>query len=121
MSALYCPKCGVPMLEKTMTGLCEECFQWSLKPDGLSKRKRLFGVPFEDLKHLDEDERIKQIVGHVKRMPGKVVAFMVDKSPEYQGKGDRWIEKIKALLPGVKIKDRYDGPVKNVETIHLTL
>lgn len=121
MSALNCRQCGVPLLLKTLTGLCEECFQWSLKPDGLPKMKSLYGVPFEDMKHLDEDERIKKIAEILKRMPGKIVGVMVDKSPAYQGKGDRWIEKIKSLVPGVRVKDRFDGPVKDTETLHLIL
>lgn len=118
----FCQQCGVPILLNTGTDqLCEDCFQLKQRPDDLSKRKQMFGVPFEDMKHVDEDGRIKVIVDALKNNPGKLIGFMVDTGPAYQGKGDRYIEKLRAVLPNVKVVSRNPGPVKGCETIGFKL
>jgi hypothetical protein len=99
--------------------MCEECFQLSVRPDGLSRRKTLFGVPLKDMKQMDEDERVDFIVDHLTQHKGETVAVLVDTGPQYQGKGDRMISKIKAKLPSVEVRSRANGPVINVETITL--
>lgn len=116
---LFCRQCGVPLIGATdSSGLCASCLRLREAPDGLSKRNSLAGAPFVDLKQMDEDQRVQLIVKHLKGH--KVVSFIVDTGPEYQGKGDRMIEKIKAALPTARVKDRRPGPVAGAETINFT-
>lgn len=119
--ARFCRQCGVPLLEVRDDGLCAGCYMLQQHPDGLSKRKELGGVPFKDFKHLDEDERIKQLVEMLKEERNPRIGYMVDCGPEHHGKGDRIIEKVKKLLPEVRIVARHPGPVAEVETIHFKL
>lgn len=104
--ANFCRQCGAPILDDSIDGLCAGCDFLKKNPDPLTKRKELGGVPFRDMKHMGEDERIKFIVEKLKTMPGKNVAVLVDCGPDHQGKGDRYIEKIRALLPSVKLISR---------------
>jgi hypothetical protein len=117
MSAKFCRQCGVPLLDLGDDGLCDSCRKLQQNPDGLSKMTKLGGVPFKDMKHLDEDDRVKELVRMLNESPTRAIGFMVDNGPERQGKGDRIIEKVKSLLPTVKILRRCNGPVANVETI----
>lgn len=118
---LFCRQCGVPILEIREDGLCASCYILQDQPDGLSKRKSLMGVPFRDMKHLDEDDRVKELARMLKEKPGLKIGFMVDCGPEYQGKGDRIIEKLSSVIPNVKVISRLVGPVNGVETITFTL
>lgn len=79
------------------------------------------GVPFRDMKHLDEDERVKELARLLLETPRLKIGFMVDCGPDYQGKGDRIIEKLRAILPGVKLVSRCHGPVRGVETLTFSL
>jgi hypothetical protein len=107
----------VPLLVVSDDGLCDSCRKLKENPDGLSKKTSIGGIPFKDMKHLDEDDRVKELVRMLNEKPTQVIGFMVDNGPEHQGKGDRIIEKVKALLPTVNILRRCNGPVANVETI----
>lgn len=105
---LYCAQCGVPMLDLNDTRLCAMCLSLQQHPDEFSKRKDIFGIPMTDLKLLEENQRILQIVSKLKEMPGKSIGVLVDSGPQYQGKADRYLEKIKSLLPTVILE--YKGP-----------
>jgi hypothetical protein len=69
------------------------------------------------MKHLDEDDRVRELARLLKERAGIRIGFMVDTGPEYQGKGDRIISKLKTILPGVKIANRLPRPIQGVETI----
>lgn len=116
----FCRQCGVPTLgEMNPDGLCVDCADLQKTPDGLSKRKTLMSIPLEDLKQVDEDERIKRISDALKSNPGKIMSLLVDAGPAYHGKGDRYISKIQLICPQVKLVSRFRGPVKNCETLNL--
>lgn len=121
MSAKFCRQCGVPLLELRDDGLCASCYILQKEPDELSKRKELLGVPFQDMKHLDEDDRVKELARILKEKPGITIGFMVENSAEYQGKGDRILEKLRALLPEVKLLRRNNGPIAGIETLTFKL
>ncbi len=70
---------------------------------------------YADIAELSEDERINLIAAAVKT--GKATGFMVDKPGKDDSKGNRYIEKLKKLVPNLKVDVRVDGPVKNVEFI----
>jgi len=64
---------------------------------------------YADLGDHDEDKRIRIIVAQV--MLGKTVGVVTDSDP---GKADRYVEKVKAALPGVPVNvERSPGPVPN--------
>jgi hypothetical protein len=63
--------------------------------------------PFLDMHRLPEDERIKQICAAL--ATGAKVGVVVDADP---GKADRYLSKIRAGLPGVRVINRSPGPVK---------
>lgn len=117
MGALFCKQCGVPILELKESGLCFGCEELKKKPDGLSRRQFLGRTPFKDMKQMDEYRRIDFICSYITNNPGKDITVLVDKSPEYQGKGDRYIEKVKEKVPNVRIKKRFDGPARGCESI----
>lgn len=105
------------MLEVPTDGLCVGCQELQRNPDALSKLKTVGGVPFKDMKHLDEDDRVKELAKILTDNPNTVVGFMVDTGAAYQGKGDRIIDKLKKLVPDVKIISRRNGPTAGTETI----
>lgn len=116
----FCRQCGVPLLEETKTsGLCDGCHNLKTTPDALSKRKHLGTVPFEDMKQIAEDDRIRKLADHLTRHPGHVVTVIVDFGPAYHGKGDRYLEKLYSILPKVKLISRKAGPIKDAETLNL--
>jgi hypothetical protein len=119
--SLFCRQCGAPLLEIKDDGLCASCYMLQEHPDGLSKRKELAGIPFRDMKHLDEDDRVRELARLLKQTPKIKIGFMVDCGPQYHGKGDRIIEKLRAILPSVKLHSRLPGPVHEVETLTFTL
>jgi len=108
-------------ISEETSGLCEECINLRNQPDSLSNRKHLFGVPFKDVKQVDEDGRIKQITTWLAVNPGKTIGVMVDYGPQHQGKADRYIEKVKALLPEAKVVKRFIGPTPGIETLGFSL
>jgi len=83
----------------------------------LSKRLSLAGVPFKDMKQVDEADRIKLIAEYLTKFPGKNIGVMVDTGEGYADKGDRYIRAIRDKIPKVKVVSREPGPVMNVETI----
>lgn len=114
MSEERCRQCGV-ILEDP--GLCPECAKLEVLPDKIADWKQLTGVPFQDMKSLDETKRWEVIVGHLKAHPGKKIAVMVDCGPSYEGKAERYIQGVTRLLPAVKVMGRKPGPVRGVESI----
>jgi len=112
-----CKQCGWPFEVGTHDGLCPNCRKLQANPDALSKRTTLGGIPFKDLKQLDESERITQIVAFLKAWPGKNIAIVVDCGEGYSDKGDRYIKAVREKLPGVKLISRSPGPVKDGEMI----
>lgn len=121
MSAIFCKQCGVPILDDPNAKLCASCEFLEKHPDDLTNKTHLGNIPFKDMKNLDEDKRIEFMAGLIKKNPGKKMAIMVENNAAYQGKGDRYIEKLKKILPEVKIISRRDGPVSNVETIQVMI
>lgn len=118
---LSCKQCGVPLLDDRVEALCDNCIMLRDSPDKLSKRTKIGSIPFQDMKQLDEDNRIKEIVKHIKSNPGRAVLVMVDRGPAYQGKADRYLEKIRTFLPNVRLVDRFNGPGEEVESLKLAL
>ena len=110
-----CRQCGWPFVEAE--GLCKGCLALKSNPDPLSKRTHLGTIPFQDLKQIDEADRIKTIVGHLIKNPGKKVLVLVDSGDGHQDKGDRYIRQVRQLLPGVQVVGRIPGPVDNGESI----
>ena len=84
-------------------------------------RTELGGVPFMDMKPIDENDRFDAIAKILKDTPGKAVAVMVDCGPGFEGKGDRYVKAIRAKVPGVSILYRGPGPVPNSEIINFKL
>jgi hypothetical protein len=119
MSAQVCRQCGVPILDLHPSNgrLCDGCRKFQENPDELSKRKTFRGIPFKDMKHMDEDDRIKMIAQMLSERPTDVIGLMVETSMDCLGKGDRYIEKIRALVPDVKVLGRYPGPAPETEVI----
>lgn len=70
-----------------------------------------------DLADMEEDNRIRLIAKYVNA--GQTVAFVVDTGSGYEGKGDRYINKLLVLVPFLKIDYRGAGPVANTETIRV--
>lgn len=115
-----CRQCGWPY-DVGQDGLCPNCRQLKQKPDALSKRKELGGVPFQDMKHLDEKDRINQIAEALQRWPDRDIAVLVDTGEGYADKGDRYIKGVRELVPRVSLVARVPGPAAGVETITFRL
>jgi hypothetical protein len=76
-------------------------------------------MQYQDLYNLKEDERIDYIV-HAITVPVKTekpvtVAFVVEDDP----KADRYIEKLKAKCPGIRILDRFYGPAAGMVSVRV--
>lgn len=115
-----CRQCGWPYDVGT-DGLCKSCRELKEHPDALSKRTSLGGVPFRDMKHMDEPDRIAYIVELLTKNPGRQIAAMVDVGDGHADKGDRYIRGVRAKVPTVKVVSRKPGPVPAVETITFKL
>lgn len=114
-----CSQCGKPADLANL--LCHECNLLEALPDKLASLTKLGGVPFHDMKSVGEDQRIVEIVAHLKNNRGRTVAVMVDTGKDFVGKGDRYIAKVQKLLPAVKIANRRNGPIPEIETIRFLL
>ncbi len=68
---------------------------------------------YADLGDFEEDKRI-DIIGHTVMDGGKTVVFVTDSD---DGKADRYVEKLKAKFPGIRVVDRFYGPVANTVTV----
>lgn len=112
-----CRQCGWPYVESD--GLCKNCLALRASPDAVSRRTELGGVPFKDMKQMDEPERIALIVDYLTKQPNQSVAVMVDVGDGHADKGDRYVRAIREKLPRVKVVSRRPGPVAAVETITL--
>lgn len=115
--SVMCRQCGWPYDIGKDDGLCPTCRKLKTSPDGLSKRTHLGKVPFQDMKQMDEVDRIKQIIQHLRENPGKRIAVMVDTGEGHADKGDRYIKQVRAGIPSVELVSRAPGPVPDVETI----
>ncbi len=111
-----CRKCG-RSFEVGDDNQCASCRELERHPDALSKKTSLGGAVFADLQKFDEGERIRQIAQYLTASPGRLVGVMVETSPGYEGKGDRYVKGVRELVPAVQIAKRNPGPVRGVETI----
>lgn len=68
---------------------------------------------YMDLGDIGESKRI-DMIGHRAVDHKEVVGFIVEKDGT---KGDRCIKKLKDKFPQVSVMGRFDGPIKDVETI----
>lgn len=69
---------------------------------------------YQDLANIPEDQRI-EFIGEA-AMAGNATAFCVDDEP---GKPERYIEKLLAKYPKIRITDQFKGPVAGVVTVKL--
>src|SRR4051794_22600592 len=82
---------------------------------GRNSRKGRHMKGYADLHNLSEDERIDFIGRSVMEGPASsgdkpvMNAFVVDD----HAKADRYVQKLKQKFPGIRIIDRFDGPVAN--------
>ena len=117
MSENRCRQCGILIEE---AGLCASCELLKALPDKLASRKELGGIPFQDMKQVDEAERIRILADHLRAHPGMTCHLMVDLLPGYEDKADRYIRLVTAALPGVEVMGRRKGwPIKECETVYL--
>jgi hypothetical protein len=70
---------------------------------------------YADIADHDEDDRIL-IIGQQVMTQNKTVAFIVDDQP---GKVDRYIEKLRAKFPGIRLIWRGKGPVAGCEAVKM--
>ena len=110
-----CRQCGLEILIGD-DGLCAECVSLKERPDATSERKELGGVPFQDMKQIDEADRFKLIADYARDNPGKSIALLVENDAANKGKGDRYIAGVKAQVPEVQVR-RTAGVVRGTETI----
>lgn len=103
---MNCRQCGKKNGINPASGLCAGCAELQANPDGLSRRTHIGKTPFKDMKKLDEPARIRLIAEYLKKMPGAVVAVLVDTGEGYEGKGDRYLASIRELLPTVELVGR---------------
>lgn len=68
---------------------------------------------FADLYHLSEDERI-DLIGRQVTEKNSIVGVLVDDEP---GKAGRYIDKLRAKFPALKVHDVFSGPTAGVVTI----
>lgn len=85
--------------------------------DDLSRRKDFLGIPFQDMAHVEEDQRI-QMIGEMVIREGKTVGVLVDDIP---AKVERYLRKIKERFPQIKVEYQGKGPTPGVVTIRLGL
>ena len=68
---------------------------------------------FIDAAGLEEDKRI-DLIGRTVMEGRRTVAFVTDADP---GKADRYIRKLETRFPGIRILERFDGPVANCVSV----
>ncbi len=71
---------------------------------------------YADLADLPEDKRINAIANAV--LKGERVAFFTDDIP---GKPERYIAKLRKLVPNIVVEGPVRGPVKGVVTVSVEL
>lgn len=93
------------------------------KPDDdLSRRKELFGVPYEDKGHLTEHERIVEAGTVVMQHEvGWVLGLVIEKEGKRPGydKANRYIRGILAMFPELQCK-AMQGPIDNSVLVQVT-
>lgn len=110
-----CRQCGKEY-QIGLDGLCPDCQQLKDHPDELSAKTHLYGVPFKDMKQVDEADRPARVAKVIQENPGANIGVIVDCGPGYKGKPERFIAAVAKLVPGVQAKKRR-GPVPGAETI----
>lgn len=70
-------------------------------------------IPYKDIADESEDERIRQI-GEKVMHERLIVAFITD---DEAGKADRYIEKLTARFPGIRVIARFPGPVPETVSV----
>jgi hypothetical protein len=76
---------------------------------------------FADIADFDEDDRIERIGKAVMKAPRSsadkpvVVAFVV----EDDAKADRYIKKLQKRFPGIRVIDRFPGPVPDTVSVRM--
>lgn len=115
MKQTNCRQCGLAILIGE-DGLCAECVSLRDRPDATATRTHLNGIPFQDMKQIDEVDRFKLIADKVKSNPGKTIAVLVEYGGANRGKGDRYIAGVRAHLPEVEVS-RSIQLVKGIETL----
>lgn len=70
---------------------------------------------YVDLADLDEDRRIEIIGTTIMQQDGKVIGVCVDAEPK--DKADRYVRKLQAKFPEVKLIDISNGPVPGVKLL----
>ncbi len=68
---------------------------------------------YVDIADFEEDKRIA-IIGDMAMKRRQRVAFVTDSDP---GKAERYISKLKAKFPGIRIVDFFKGPVAGTVTV----
>lgn len=87
--------------------------------DALAGRTKIGGLPFKDLAHMSEDERIGYMGQTAMLNQGRTVAVLVELNDP--GKGDRYIRKFAERFPEIVVMNRkvvVDGP-HGTEAIHI--
>jgi RecJ-like exonuclease len=69
---------------------------------------------YADLADYDEDTRIK-VIGHTAMRTKKIIGIIV----EDDEKADRYISKLTALYPAIKVVERGPGPIENTIAIKI--
>jgi hypothetical protein len=114
-----CRQCSQPYTIG-LDGLCPECSHLRDFPDATASRTQLAGVPFRDMKQIDETDRFKLIAECLRNNRGKTVAVLVENDATNKGKGDRYIAGVKALVPEAQVS-RAPGLVKGTESLMFKL
>lgn len=110
-----CRQCRQPIVIG-VDGLCADCVSLRDRPDATSTRTHLAGVPFKDMKQVDEDDRFKLIADTLRSHRGKNIGVLVESDQANRDKGDRYIAGVKAIVPNVQVR-RSPGVVPETETI----
>ena len=92
-----------------------------LSKEFVSSVSRRIGMgKYVDLSDLaDEDRRIARIGEAMMALPaGRMVAFITDDEPPE--KVERYVEKLLARYPELRVVDRFKGPAPGVVTVRIT-
>jgi hypothetical protein len=72
-----------------------------------------------DMFKLSEDDRIAFMAKELNTKGN--LFFFTDKGGEHEGKMDRYLAKLKELVPAMVVADRFDGPVEGAESVKVRL
>lgn len=96
---MKCRQCNLEILIGE-DGLCADCVSLRNHPDATASRTSLAGIPFQDMKQIDEADRFKLIANHLKSNPGQNIGVLLESDPANSGKADRYIAGVRTLVPG---------------------